>query len=100
MEIVKDRAQHPNEDEDSSEEDDSQRSEESAEPVRRKKRASDREASAKHSRLREGKAKVNLLANSGCFEEAKMIQQFEAEKGSNDERMEKNKGAKRVSIHP
>lgn len=64
MEIIKNRAQLPNEDEDSGEDEDNQLSEETAGPVRRRKRA-DQKASAEHSRQRKGKAKVNVLANSG-----------------------------------
>jgi len=81
LDIIKDRAQHPIDDEDSGEDDDSQHSEERTKPVRRKNRAADQEASAEPSRLRKGKAK-----------------QTEAEDTSSDEHLEKSKTGKKVSI--
>ena len=50
MDIIKNRARHPIEDEDT----------QPAEPVRNKRRATNKEASVEHSRLRKGKAKVTV----------------------------------------
>jgi hypothetical protein len=49
------------------EDEDSQPSERVADLVRKKKRAADQEASAERSRLRKGKAKVNLLSKFKVF---------------------------------
>ena len=61
MEVIRNRAQH------SIEDGDSEHSEEPAEPVGRKKRGADQEATAKRSRLRNRKGKVSLLSGFRLF---------------------------------
>jgi hypothetical protein len=57
VEVIRNnRAQHSIEDEDSQSSD-----EPVAEPVRKKKRTADQEATAERSRMRKGKAKVNFI---------------------------------------